>query len=71
MDQPVAFAFFVMINDPDPLTSIERMRKDLPSQYKAHTYSQNVPNKIVETVFVLNHNPENNKFVAMVATLKQ
>jgi hypothetical protein len=30
VDQPIAFFFFVMADDPDPLKTIERLRRDLP-----------------------------------------
>jgi hypothetical protein len=34
LDQPLAFFFFVLVDEPDPLGSIAKMRKELPSQYR-------------------------------------
>lgn len=59
IDQPVCFAYFVMANEPDPLRTIAQLRKNMPSQYKSQgsqpaVYSDQIPNKIVEMVFVIN-----------------
>lgn len=51
LDQPVAFLFFVMADEPDPLRSIDKLRQKLPSQYISGLYAADV----AEFVFVLNH----------------
>jgi len=56
IDQPVAFIYFVMANDPDPLRTIEKFKKDLPQQYKLQVYNDN-RNCVQEFVFVLNLKP--------------
>lgn len=58
LDQPVAFIFFVMADEPDPLRSIDKMRRDLPSQYKSQVYHDG-PHSIQEFVLILNHRPDN------------
>ena len=34
LDQPVAFIYFVLADEPDPLGTIASMKKDMPSQYR-------------------------------------
>ena len=55
LDQPVAFFYFVTADEPDPLRSIELMKKDLPNQYKTNVYQEGTPHNTQEFVFVLNH----------------
>ena len=54
----MAFIFFVMADEPDPLRSIDKMRRELPSQYKSQVYHDG-PHSIQEFVFILNHRPDN------------
>ena len=44
-----------MADEPDPLGSIAKMKKDLPSQYKNQIYLDGAPQNIQEYVMVLNH----------------
>ena len=55
VDQPIAFFYFLMADEPDPLGSIAKMKKDLPSQYKNQIYLDGAPQNIQEYVMVLNH----------------
>ena len=76
IDQPIAFAYFVMESEPDPLRTIAQLRKELPSQYKSQgsqpaVYSDNIPNKIIEMVFVLNTTASSSAYQDMHHTLKQ
>ena len=76
IDQPIAFAFFVMESEPDPLRTIAQLRKDLPSQYKSQAnqppvYSDSTPNKIIEMVFVLNATGSSTAYQDIHHTLKQ
>ena len=41
IDQPIAFFFMVMVDDPDVLRTIEIMRKELPSQYRNSIFNDN------------------------------
>ena len=54
LDQPVAFFYFVLADEPAPLRSIDQMRKDLPGQYKSHVYQEGRPHNTQEFVLVLN-----------------
>jgi len=55
IDQPVAFIFFVMADEPDPLRSIEKLRQKMRSLYQLGIYADGAPQNVLEFVFVLNH----------------
>lgn len=60
IDQPIGFIFFVMADEPDPLRSIDQMRKELhkTAQYRDGVYADNAANAVQEFVMVLNHHNE-------------
>lgn len=65
-----------MESEPDPLRTIAQLRKELPSQYKSQgsqpaVYSDNIPNKIIEMVFVLNTTASSTAYQDIHHTLKQ
>lgn len=58
IDQPIAFFFMVMADDPDPLRTIENLRKKLPSQYSNLIYNES-RSFLQQFVFILNTKPSN------------
>jgi hypothetical protein len=69
--QPICFVFFLSVEDNDPLTAIEAMRRpeNLPAPYRAGIYD-NSKNAIRQFVFILNDSPDDRKYQDTVSAVK-
>jgi hypothetical protein len=61
--QPLCFIFFLSVEDSDPLSVIEAMRRpeNLPMQYRSGMYD-NSKNQIQQFVFILNDTMDERKY---------
>lgn len=63
--QPIAFIYFLSVEDKDPLGAIERLRmaEMLPKQYRSGIYD-NSSNTVNSFVFILNDYADQSRYAA-------
>jgi len=61
--QPIAFIYFLSVEDKDPLEVIDRLRmtESLPKQYRSGIYD-NSKQSVKQFVFILNDSPDERRF---------
>ena len=70
--QPIAFFYFLSVEDREPLSAIDRLRSTemLPKQYRSGVYD-NSRNTVKQFVFILNDQPDESRFNTLRSKVSQ